>query len=123
MNTAWFVWERRADGSYGDETVSRRVDWKDFSTRSTLPPVSASLSGFDPTFGDAPRQTPARSRDERVAEWRGPVRSWVAGATGSTYARSAAGWDLRRSTVEAILAEMVDDGTLAPADADGCTRW
>lgn len=32
MNTAWFVWERRADGSYGDQTVIRRVDWKDHQT-------------------------------------------------------------------------------------------
>ncbi len=30
MNTAWFVWERREDGSYGDGTLIRRVDWKDF---------------------------------------------------------------------------------------------
>ncbi|MFJ6324065.1 MULTISPECIES: SAM-dependent methyltransferase [unclassified Rhizobium] len=29
MNTAWFVWEQEVDGSYGDSTVIRRVDWKD----------------------------------------------------------------------------------------------
>lgn len=30
MNTAWFVWERQEDGSYGTATTIRRVDWKDF---------------------------------------------------------------------------------------------
>ncbi len=30
MNTAWFVWERDEDGSYGNATIVRRVDWKDF---------------------------------------------------------------------------------------------
>lgn len=30
MNTEWFIWERQVDGSYGNTTVSRRVDWADF---------------------------------------------------------------------------------------------
>ncbi|MDB5522793.1 MAG: hypothetical protein JWM58_556 [Rhizobium sp.] len=30
MLTAWFVWERDEQGNYGDTTVMRRVDWKDF---------------------------------------------------------------------------------------------
>ncbi|MFB2562447.1 class I SAM-dependent methyltransferase [Rhizobium sp. IMFF44] len=30
MNTAWFVWEMQEDGSYGDSTLIRRVDWKNF---------------------------------------------------------------------------------------------
>jgi hypothetical protein len=30
MNTAWFVWERQEDCSYGDTTVIKRVDWKEF---------------------------------------------------------------------------------------------
>ncbi|SEH51572.1 hypothetical protein SAMN05216228_100234 [Rhizobium tibeticum] len=30
MNTAWFVWELQDDGSYGDTTIMRRVDWKDY---------------------------------------------------------------------------------------------
>lgn len=28
MNTAWFVWERKGDGRYGDRTQLKRVDWK-----------------------------------------------------------------------------------------------
>ncbi len=30
MNTAWFIWERQTDGSYGSQTVIDRVDWADF---------------------------------------------------------------------------------------------
>lgn len=30
MNTAWFVWEMQEDGTYGDCTIARRVDWKDY---------------------------------------------------------------------------------------------
>ncbi len=35
MNTAWFVWELREDGTYGDCTAARRVDWKDFMPAGT----------------------------------------------------------------------------------------
>ncbi|WP_242220030.1 SAM-dependent methyltransferase [Shinella zoogloeoides] len=34
MNTEWFVWERQADGGYGDTTVSRRVDWANYMPRA-----------------------------------------------------------------------------------------
>ncbi len=30
MNTAWFVWEMQEDGSYGNQTIISRVDWKDY---------------------------------------------------------------------------------------------
>ncbi|MBB3288177.1 MULTISPECIES: class I SAM-dependent methyltransferase [unclassified Rhizobium] len=30
MNTAWFVWELQPDGSYGTQTITKRVDWRDF---------------------------------------------------------------------------------------------
>jgi hypothetical protein len=30
MNTAWFIWERQADGGYGQQTIIDRVDWADF---------------------------------------------------------------------------------------------
>ena len=36
MNTAWFVWELRDDGSYGDSTVIRRVDWKHYLPAETV---------------------------------------------------------------------------------------
>ena len=37
MNTAWFVWERREDGSYGDQTIISRVDWKEFGAEANAP--------------------------------------------------------------------------------------
>ncbi len=33
MNTAWFVWERNEDGRYGNATIVRRVDWKEFQPK------------------------------------------------------------------------------------------
>jgi hypothetical protein len=30
MNTAWFVWERQEDGTYGSQTITKRVDWRDY---------------------------------------------------------------------------------------------
>jgi ParB-like chromosome segregation protein Spo0J len=30
MNTAWFVWEMQEDGTYGYQTIVRRVDWQDY---------------------------------------------------------------------------------------------
>ncbi|KNY18527.1 hypothetical protein AKG11_03515 [Shinella sp. SUS2] len=30
MNTAWFIWERQADGGYGSQTILDRVDFADF---------------------------------------------------------------------------------------------
>lgn len=30
MNTAWFVWELQDDGTYGDQTIVRRVDWQEY---------------------------------------------------------------------------------------------
>jgi len=41
MNTAWFVWELRDDGTYGDSTTIRRVDWKDYMPAETAPVVES----------------------------------------------------------------------------------
>ncbi len=30
MNTAWFVWELQEDGTYGSQTITKRVDWRDY---------------------------------------------------------------------------------------------
>ena len=41
MNTAWFVWERDASGSYSGRKQIVRVDWRDFVDAPALPPVVA----------------------------------------------------------------------------------
>jgi hypothetical protein len=41
MNTAWFVWELQDDGTYGDSTTIRRVDWKDFIPAETAQPAES----------------------------------------------------------------------------------
>ncbi|WP_320188884.1 ParB/RepB/Spo0J family partition protein (plasmid) [Agrobacterium rosae] len=40
MNTAWFVWEMQDDGSYGDCTVARRIDWKDYMPSDAAMPLA-----------------------------------------------------------------------------------
>ena len=55
MNTAWFVWERQADGSYGDRTLMRRVDWKDYADAAPLPVDDGTTGeGEPPTIAAAP---------------------------------------------------------------------
>lgn len=41
MNTAWFVWELQDDGTYGDRTTIRRVDWKDYMPAEAAPAVES----------------------------------------------------------------------------------
>jgi predicted Rdx family selenoprotein len=44
MNTAWFVWERDADGGYAGPTIVNRVDWKDFEDVAALRPGTVPVS-------------------------------------------------------------------------------
>lgn len=39
MNTAWFVWERDADGNYSGKRETIRVDWQDYAETPPLPPL------------------------------------------------------------------------------------
>lgn len=45
MNTAWFIWEMDASGSYGQhgDTRIRRVDWKDYVPVEKLLPATSAL--------------------------------------------------------------------------------
>ena len=35
MNTMWVVWDMQEDGSYGTETIIRRIDWADYQPAAT----------------------------------------------------------------------------------------
>lgn len=43
MNTAWFVWEMQEDGTYGFQTIVRRVDWQDYMPVEKLLPTKSTL--------------------------------------------------------------------------------
>lgn len=71
MNTAWFVWERNDDGSYGSGYPQIiRVDWKNFTLAAPLAPGAGghvSPLRFGPAAPDEfARSTPRRTVDERV---------------------------------------------------------
>jgi ParB-like chromosome segregation protein Spo0J len=40
MNTAWFVWELQADGTYGECTIVRRIDWRDYMPNGDVLPLA-----------------------------------------------------------------------------------
>ncbi|WP_416065399.1 hypothetical protein ACK9YZ_01235 [Rhizobium sp. ZK1] len=71
MNTAWFVWERNRDGSYGDGFPALvRVDWEQYQDVDPLAPgegVHAEPLAFSDQE-DFTRETPRKTLDERIEE-------------------------------------------------------
>lgn len=67
MNTAWFVWERQEDGTYGSATTMIRVDWSNFVDADARPP---GIWGMEQrrTLSKGPRAAP---QDARRADFRG----------------------------------------------------
>lgn len=121
MNTAWFVWERNADGTYGDPdgwTKSRRVDWKDYVHSDALDPGEGGhSSGID--FDEGPRVTPRLELHERVDRDRDDAVAWISTRTEFTRTELCRGIGRRDSTVEAIIAELVVAGRISAASAPG----
>lgn len=117
MNTAWFVWERRADGSYGEPGDTRiiRVLWDRWQNEPALPPGHAAngagrrfdLSSitFETTDDESPRTTPRLTLEERVAMNIDEAAAWAEGQGEDGFAvgdmRRAIG--IRDSTARAIV--------------------
>ncbi|KKX24349.1 hypothetical protein FDR95_23580 [Rhizobiaceae bacterium LC148] len=121
MNTAWFVWERNEDGTYGDPdgwTKERRIDWRDFADTDTLEPGEGGHS-LGIHFDDAPRTTPKLELHERVDRDREDARAWVLQRDEFDRAELCRGIGRRDSTVEAIIAEFVAGGLISPASEPG----
>lgn len=120
MNTAWFVWERNDDGSYGsEETRLIRVDWARFSDAPALMPGAGghvSPLGFAAPDGedeDLQRETPRKSLDERVDEERARALVWAAEQDGFDAGQMRRGLGLRPSTVDALISDFHDRGLIA----------
>ncbi|CDZ43228.1 Mlr8507 protein [Neorhizobium galegae bv. officinalis] len=118
MNTAWFVWERQEDGSYGDTTVIRRVDWADFVDSDSLEPGEGGHC-LSIRFDDAPRTTPRRELHERVDIERDRARDWIAGRADFSRAELCGGIGIRDTTGEALIAEFVAAGVISAASGAG----
>lgn len=127
MNTAWFVWERNDDGSYGRgngafETI--RIDWEHYSK---LPPLAPGAGGHvaPMVFDDAEdftRDTPRKSLDERMADARDLTIEWIGSRMylddptfDSIELRRGVG--VRPSTAEALLAMLLDEGAVEELSA------
>lgn len=121
MNTAWFVWERNADGSYGKGYPQLiRIDWQDYQDAAPLAPglggnvAPIAFGGVDPRVrpedDELVRETPRKSLDERVEEERVRALTWVAGQDGFDEAGMRRGLGLRPSTVDALVAGFSEQG-------------
>lgn len=71
MNTAWFVWERNRDGTYGQGYPQMiRIDWQAFEQAEPLAPGEGGHAApltVDPDE-DFTRETPRKTHEERVDE-------------------------------------------------------
>lgn len=122
MNTAWFVWERNEDGSYGDGFPRIiRVDWKAYeNTAPLLPGAGGNIAPmtFKPQPDEFARETPRKTLDERVSEERDRALSWVRGQGAFDSGAFRRGVAVRGAVATALIAEFETQGLIV-ADGDG----
>ncbi|WP_197728781.1 TRM11 family methyltransferase [Rhizobium ruizarguesonis] len=119
MNTAWFVWERQEDGSYGDTTVIKRVDWKEFQdAEPLLPGAGGNASGVH--FDQFKRETPRKTLDERVEEEFVRAFEWMKDLEPFDVVRFRQGVGLRQSVAAALMDALAANGLIEPT-GDG--QW
>lgn len=124
MNTAWFVWERNDDGSYGDGFPRMiRVDWKAYVNAAPLLPGAGGNVApmtFRPQPDEFARETPRKTLDERLDEERDRARAWVRSSGPFDVVTLRQGIAVRSSVAEALIAEMAGAGLIV---ADGEGQW
>ncbi|MBB4574415.1 hypothetical protein [Rhizobium lentis] len=114
MNTAWFVWERQEDGSYGDTTVIKRVDWKDFEEAQALQPGAGGNIG-NINFDEFRRDTPRKTLDERVEDISAKALIWCAGKDDFDAVELRRAVGVRPSTAEGAIHWMLEKKLINPA--------
>lgn len=126
MNTAWFVWERNPDGSYGNGWSSwktTRVDWANYADRDALPPGEG---GFMPPINrsaepdEFARETPRRTLEERVEDEIKRALAWIGHLETFDRAELRKGIGVRDSVAAALIDAMAHGHMIEPLD-DG--RW
>lgn len=120
MNTAWFVWERNPDGSYGRgrgrfETI--RVDWKDFQDAAPIAPGARLFlepEDFPEAEEDFARSTPRKTVDERVEEEFRRAAEWIAArdAVEFDYLTFRRGVAVRDRVAAALLQALAENGVV-----------
>ncbi|NEI60936.1 hypothetical protein [Rhizobium leguminosarum] len=114
MNTAWFVWERQEDGSYGDTTIVKRVDWKEYEDADALQPgEGGNASGVH--FDEFKRETPRKTLDERISENEAQALIWCAEQTDFDAIELRRAIGVRPSTADGLIHWMLEKRLADPA--------
>lgn len=124
MNTAWFVWERNDDGSYGDGYPQLiRVDWKKFEDAQPLAPGTGGHVGPMQFAATAPdefkRETPRKTIYERTSEERDRALTWISTRSDFDAREMRGGIGLRGLVVDALIAAFLAEGLIGLADENG----
>ncbi len=124
MNTAWFVWERNDDGSYGDGFPRIiRVDWKAYEDAAPLAPGAGGNVApmtFKPQPDEFARETPRKTLDERLDEERDRALAWVRGQGAFDIGTFRRGVAVRGAVAVALIADFETEGLIV---ADGNGEW
>ncbi|MBO9099982.1 MULTISPECIES: hypothetical protein [unclassified Rhizobium] len=118
MNTAWFVWERQEDGTYGSATTMIRVDWSNFVDADARPPGDLG-HGAAAYFVEGASELPRKTLDERISEERERATLWIAGRQSFSRPEMRRGLGVRDAVAEALIAELVLNGEISAVDDDG----
>jgi hypothetical protein len=123
MNTAWFVWERNEDGSYGAgggrfETI--RIDWQRYQDAPALPPgagghVAPMMFQGDEDFT---RETPRKTLEERCDEERARALLWMGERESFDAVTLRRGIGVRPSVADALIAGLSSEGLIEARDGE-----
>jgi len=123
MNTAFFIWERNADGSYGSSDGTWRtvrVDWKAFEHAEALPPGEgghrAPMAFAAADDEDFTRTTPRKTLEERCDEETARALVWMAENPGFDAGRLRRGIGVRPSVADALIADLFAKGLMLSVD-------
>ncbi|WP_245521770.1 hypothetical protein U8P68_10750 [Rhizobium ruizarguesonis] len=114
MNTAWFVWELQEDSTYGDTTIIKRVDWKDFEEAEALLPGAGGDIG-EIHFDEFRRETPRKTINERVEEEFARAVTWMKHMEPFDTVSFRRGVGLRPSVADALIDAFSANGLIEPA--------
>ncbi|MDM9619096.1 hypothetical protein [Rhizobium sp. S96] len=122
MNTAWFVWERNEDWSYGRgngafEVI--RVDWQHYQSVDVLAPGAGGHVGpmifADGGDEDCERVTPRKTLDERIEEEFTRGILWMKHLEPFDVVRFRQGVGLRTSVAAALIDAFCSNGLIEPS--------
>lgn len=122
MNTAWFVWERNEDGSYGDGFPRIiRVDWKAYENAAPLLPGAGGNVApmtYKPQPDEFARETPRKTLDERFSEERARALVWMLERGEFDAVTLRRGIGVRPIVADALIAGLSADGLIELCDGE-----